>query len=78
MACLVFLVHTKKMAMLHRLYFVEEISENHYAFRYGGRVFAIAFHQKCWCLLRSGCSTPLEGDNLHDALYHVIRRLQDD
>lgn len=71
-----FMVHTRKMAIINRLYFVEEVGDNHYTFRYGGHVFALQCHQKKWSLLRNGCATPLEGDNLHDALYHVIRRFQ--
>ena len=64
------------MTALNLLYFVEEVSDNHFTFRYGGDVFAVALQQKHWCLLRSGVSTPLDGDNLHDALYQVVRRLQ--
>ena len=64
------------MTALDLLYFDEEVSDNHFTYRDGGVVFAVALQQKQWCLLRSGVSTPLDGDNLHDALYQVVRRLQ--
>ena len=41
-------MHTESMAIINRLYFVEEVSENHYTFRYGGHVFSLRLHQKGW------------------------------
>ena len=71
-------MHTESMAIINRLYFVEEVSENHYTFRYGGHVFSLRLHQKQWSVVRNGCTMTLEGENLHEALYHVIRRFQAD
>lgn len=64
------------MVMMNRLYFVEELGDNQYTFRYGGHVFVVAFEEHVWCLVRENVRTPLQGDNLHDALYHVVSRLQ--
>ena len=64
------------MSVPSRLYFVEEISDRHYTFRYGANVFALIQHPKHWCFLHNGCTVVLDSDNLHDALYHAIGQFQ--
>lgn len=62
------------MSSASRLHFVESI-DGYYVYRYGSDLFEMYRHLNQWQCIQYGHTFNIEGDCLHEALYHVLQKL---